>query len=211
VAATGLRLIVFAKAPQPGRVKTRLIPVLGADGAAALAERLLIHTLAQAAAAVQAWPGTLELCAAPDVEHRLLRRLAVEHGLTLSTQGEGDIGQRMDRALTRALVEHGSAGAMLIGSDIPALTTPRLLAAAEALLAHDAVFVPALDGGYALVGLKRPAPTLFEGIAWSTATVMAQTRAKARKAGLSIVELEPVADIDEPEDLVHLPPGWLGG
>jgi hypothetical protein len=211
MAATGLRLIVFAKAPQPGRAKTRLIPALGAEGAAALSERLLLHTLAQAAAAAQAWPGTLELCVAPDVEHRLFRRLAVEHALTLSAQGEGDIGQRMDRALTRALREQGAEGALLIGSDIPALTTPRLLAAAQALLAHDAVFVPALDGGYALIGLKRPAPTLFEGIAWSTDAVMAQTRAKARKAGLHIAELDPVADIDEPADLEHLPARWLGG
>jgi hypothetical protein len=210
VAATGLRLIVFAKAPQPGRAKTRLIPALGVEGAAALAERLLMHTLAQASAAVQAWPGSLELCVSPDTGHRLFRQLAVKHALTLTAQGDGDLGQRMERALTRALGEQGSEGALLIGSDIPALTTDRLMAAAEALLAHDAVFVPALDGGYALVGLRRPAPTLFDGIAWSTPSVMAQTRARARRAGLRIAELEPVADIDEPQDLQHLPPRWLG-
>jgi uncharacterized protein len=208
MAATGLRLIVFAKAPQPGRVKTRLIPALGAEGAAALAERLLEHAVRQAAAAVQAWPGTLELCVAPHTEHRLFQRLAVEHGLTLTSQGEGDIGQRMDRALTRALHGQGSEGALLIGSDLPALTTARLLEAAQALLEHDAVFVPALDGGYGLVGLKRPAPSLFDGIAWSTGAVMAQTRAKALKAGLRWAELAPVPDIDEPEDLLHLPSRW---
>lgn len=210
MAATGLRLIVFAKAPQPGLAKTRLIPALGAEGAAALAERLLQHTLAQASAAVRAWPGTLELCVSPDTGHRLFRQLAVQHALTLTVQGDGDIGQRMERALTRVLGEQGSEGALLIGSDIPGLDTDRLLAAAEALLAHDAVFVPALDGGYALVGLRRPAPTLFEGIAWSTPAVMAQTRAKARKAGLRIAELDPVADIDEPADLQHLPTRWQG-
>jgi rSAM/selenodomain-associated transferase 1 len=208
MAATGLRLIVFAKAPQPGRAKTRLVPALGVHGAAALAERLLDHAVHQASLAVQAWPGTLELCAAPDATHRVFRRLAVEHGLTLTEQGEGDIGHRMHRALARALAEQGSEGALLMGSDLPSLTAARLLLAAEALLSHDAVFVPALDGGYGLVGLKRPAPALFDGVAWSTPQVLAQTRAKARKAGLSVAVLDPIADIDEPADLVHLPAGW---
>jgi rSAM/selenodomain-associated transferase 1 len=204
MAATGLRLIVFAKAPQPGQAKTRLIPALGAAGAAELAERMLVHAVAEAAAAVQAWPGTLELCASPDAEHRCFRRLAVEHGLTLTVQGDGDIGQRMHRALERAL-QQGSEGALLMGSDVPGLTRKTVLEAAAALLAHDAVFVPAHDGGYALVGLKKAAPSLFEGIAWSTAQTMAQTRAKARKAGLRWVELAPVHDIDTADDLVHLP------
>ena len=80
--------------------------------------------------------------------------------------------------------------------------------AREALRTHDAVFVPALDGGYALVALRRPAPALFEDIAWSTDTVMARTRERAAAAGLSLAELAPVADIDEPADLIHLPPHW---
>jgi rSAM/selenodomain-associated transferase 1 len=193
-------LIVFAKAPVAGQAKTRLIPALGAEGAAALAERLLVHTLAQAAAAGF---DALELCAAPDTAHPALQRAAAAQGATLAAQGEGDLGARMDRALNRALAVHERA--LLIGTDAPALDAPALRAAARALVGHDAVFVPALDGGYALVGLTRPAPTLFAGIAWSTPSVMAATRERARAAGLRWAEQPAVADIDEPADLIHLP------
>lgn len=194
-------LIVFAKAPVAGQAKTRLIPALGAAGAAALAERLLVHTLAQAAAAGF---DTLELCAAPDTSHPALQRAAAAQGATLTAQGEGDLGARMNRALNRVLALHDHV--LLIGTDAPALDAAALRAAAQALAGHDAVFVPALDGGYALVGLSRPAPALFDGIAWSTPTVMAATRerARARAAGLRWAEQPAVADIDEPADLIHL-------
>jgi glycosyltransferase A (GT-A) superfamily protein (DUF2064 family) len=87
--------------------------------------------------------------------------------------------------------------------------TPRCCsAAAQALQGHDAVFVPALDGGYGLVGLKRPQPALFDGMAWSHPQVMADTRARAAAAGLRLAELPPLHDIDEPADLVHLPAAW---
>lgn len=195
-------LIVFAKAPVAGLAKTRLIPALGAVGAAALAERLLVHTLAQAAAAGF---DTLELCAAPDTAHPALHHAAAAHGALLTAQGEGDLGARMNRALNRALAAH--AHALLIGTDAPALDAAALRAAAQVLAGHDAVFVPALDGGYALVGLSRPAPALFEGIAWSTPAVMAATRERARAAGLRWAEQPAVADIDEPADLIHLPAG----
>lgn len=200
-------LIVFAKAPVAGRAKTRLIPALGAAASARLAEQLLEHTLR---VVTQARFDHVELCVTPDASHPAFRRLAACHDryrMTVSTQGDGDLGARMDRALTRMLEAHGQA--VLIGTDAPALDAGRLDAAREALSGHDAVFVPALDGGYALVGLSRPAPQLFAGIAWSSAQVMTQTRARARAAGLRWCELEPVADIDKPEDLVHLPAGFL--
>jgi len=201
----GTALIVFAKAPVPGLAKTRLIPALGADGAAQLAERLLAHTLA---VAHSAGFDTIELCVTPDTAHPCFTRLANRHpGLVLSLQGEGDLGERMHRALVRRLAS--GAPVVLIGTDAPALDSEALRTAAAALQTHDAVFVPALDGGYALVGLSRPAPTLFHGMPWSTAEVMAQTRARAQQTGLCWAELPPVADIDVAEDLVHLPPGWL--
>jgi len=199
-------LIVFAKAPVAGAVKTRLIPALGAEGAAALAEWLLAHTLA---AAVAAGFDHLELCVAPDTSHPAFGALAAAHGLALTVQGEGDLGARMDRALTRVLRCHRHA--LLIGTDAPALDAARLRDAAQALHGADAVFVPALDGGYALVGLQRAQPALFQGIAWSTAQVMAQTRTRALAAGLAWAECDPVADIDEPVDLIHLPAGWAAG
>jgi rSAM/selenodomain-associated transferase 1 len=199
-------IIVFAKAPVPGLAKTRLAPALGEAGAAALAERMLRHALAQATAADV---GPVELCAAPDATHPALQAAAAAHGARLTEQGSGDLGLRMHRALARSLMRHGRA--LLIGTDAPALDATVLHQAASALQDHDAVFVPALDGGYALVGERRANPRWFSDMRWSHARVMEDTRERLRAAGVRWVELPPVADIDEPVDLVHLPPGWLDG
>lgn len=204
-------LMVFAKAPLPGLAKTRLMPALGAQGAAALAARLLDHTLAQAAAVGP--DVALALWTTPDPDHPAFTALARRHRLSLRLQGEGDLGARMHRAFVQTLPAADSplanCPALLLGTDAPALTTARLREALTALDSHDAVFVPALDGGYALVGLRRPAPTLFEGMRWSTPEVMADTRLRARAAGLRWVELAPVADVDVPADLIHLPADFL--
>lgn len=198
-------LIVFAKAPVAGQAKTRLMPALGAAGAAQLAEQLLLHAVQQAG---DVSVDHLELCVSPDAEHPVFERAqSVAQGhLHLTLQGDGDLGERMHRAMARVLKVHCSV--LLMGSDAPALTTQVLQSAQQALQQHDAVFVPALDGGYALVGLTRPAPALFMGMTWSTSQVMAQTRERARQAGLQWAELPAVADIDEPDDLLHLPAGW---
>jgi rSAM/selenodomain-associated transferase 1 len=197
-------IIVMAKAPRPSFAKTRLMPALGAAGAAALAERLLDATLAQALAAGAA---AVDLCCAPDTDHPAFERLAMSARVSLSVQGEGDLGERMARAFARRLAP--GRAALMIGTDAPALDAAMLVRAAHALRDVDAVFVPALDGGYALIGLHHTAPGLFSNIAWSTASVMAQTRERLNAAGLRHVELTPVADIDEPSDLVHLPRGWI--
>jgi rSAM/selenodomain-associated transferase 1 len=203
--AANTDLIVFAKAPVAGRVKTRLEPALGAAGAAALAERLLAHAVS---VSLSAGFADVELCAAPDASHPAFSRLTARYPrLQWGVQGEGDLGARMHRALTRRLT--GRERVLLIGTDAPALDTAMLQEAAQALADHDAVFVPALDGGYALVGLVRPRPELFEGIAWSTPRVMDETRERARAAGVRWIELPAVADVDEPGDLIHLPAGWL--
>ena len=198
-------IIVMAKAPLPGLVKTRLIPALGPQGAAVLAERLLRHAVEQALAA---GIGAVELCVAPDLSHPCVVELARgSQRLSLELQGQGDIGQRMARALQRHLLIEPRV--LLIGTDLPGIDCAMLRQAAAALQTHDAVFVPALDGGYGLVGLRRWLPELFEGIAWSSAAVMAQTRQRLAAASMSHLELEPQADIDLPADLVHLPTGWL--
>lgn len=197
-------VIVFAKAPVPGQAKTRLTPALGAAGAAALAERMLQHTLAQAAAS---GIGPVELCAAPDATHLALQAAAAAHGAALSEQGGGDLGQRMHRAFARCLSRHGSA--LLVGTDAPSLDAAVLRQAAQALREHDAVFVPALDGGYALVGLRQADSRWFDGMRWSHGRVMEDTRVRLRDAGARWAELPAVADIDEPADLVHLPPDWF--
>lgn len=200
-----LAIIVFAKAPVAGRAKTRLAAALGAAGAAALAERLLVHAVAQAAAAEA---DTLELCITPDgAAHPAFVEIGRRHSTMVFTgQGDGDLGERMARALERALRWHRAA--LLMGTDAPALDAATLRQAATALAAHDAVFVPALDGGYALVGLARSAPALFAGMTWSTPLVMQHTRERAVRAGLRVAELAAVADIDVPQDLLHLPPEW---
>ena len=223
MSAVNATVVVFAKAPVPGLAKTRLAPALGAEGAAALAERLLVHATA---AAVAARLGPVELCVTPDASHPVFQRLALERGLSLALQGGGDLGERMHRALQRHLqrqvqrqiqrrIQHGSqrqpqphAPVLLMGADAPALDAALLREAAALLNTHDAVFVPALDGGYALVGLSRPQPMLFEGMVWSTASVMQASRLRARAAGLRWAETAAVADIDVPDDLQHLPAGW---
>ena len=205
-----VRIAILAKAPQPGLAKTRLAPALGAAGAAALAERLLRHAAAQAANAA---PGRVTLWAAPDATHPVFPQLQQAHGLALAVQPGGDLGARMAHVFATTFAA-GAGPLLLMGSDIPALDAAVLRQAAAALQLQPAVFVPALDGGYALVGLHAPLPgllaALFGGMTWSTAQVMAQTRQRLAALGVAHAELAAVSDIDEPGDLARLPPGWLG-
>ncbi len=201
---TTTALIIFAKAPVAGSAKTRLIPALGAQGAAALAQRLLDHAVC---IGMEAGFDYCELCTTPDHSHATFQRLAAGYPLVITAQGAGDLGERMHRALSRVLADH--ARVLLVGTDVPALTPAVLREAAAALDTCAAVFVPALDGGYALVGLTGAHAELFTEMPWSTPQVMQATRARARAAQIAWTELAPVADIDEPADLVHLPEGWL--
>jgi len=206
-----VRVALMAKAPVAGLAKTRLAPLLGPAGAAALAARLLDHAVAQAAAARL---GPVTLWTAPDATHPTFTRQRQRHGVLLAVQPGGDLGARMATVFTTAW-SAAPGPVLLMGSDIPALSAAVLRQAAAALHGHDAVFVPALDGGYTLVGLAAPRAgllqALFDGMTWSTAQVMAQTRARLAAAGMRHAELPALPDIDTPEDLVHLPPGWLAG
>jgi uncharacterized protein len=211
--------VVLAKAPMAGYAKTRLIPALGPEGAAKLANRLLNHAVSQATGA---GADAVVLCAAPDRAHPAFQRLQQEQHVQLTEQGSGDLGARMHRAFQKAFVLHDRV--LLMGMDAPALSSSVLHHALQLLdapqssedsnTAHahevvDAVFVPALDGGYALVGLRRECLALFIDMPWSTPQVMAITRQRAEESGLRYTELPAVADIDEPQDLVHLPAGWM--
>jgi len=198
------RLIIFAKAPVPGFAKTRLAPLLGMDGAARLAAKMLAHTLDTAQVAAI---GPVELCCAPDTTHAQFGRAARRAGVVVTAQGLGELGERMQRALARGLARHRAV--VLIGTDAPWLDADTLRSAAHALRSHDAAIAPASDGGYVLVGLSRPAPALFANVAWSTSAVMAQTRACIAGLGMTLHELPTFHDIDEPGDLAHLPQGWL--
>lgn len=193
------RVLVFAKAPRPGFAKTRLVPLLGGEGAAALHARLVEHALATAQRAAL---GTIELHGTPAGDD-FLRACAGRYGVALIAQAEGDLGARMRAALEGAL--RTCARVVLIGTDCPALTPLHLRAAARALdEGHDAVFAPAEDGGYALIGLTRCDPRLLEGISWSTATVMDETRERLLALGWRWLELDTLWDVDRPEDYQRL-------
>lgn len=193
-------ILVFAKAPHPGTVKTRLAPLLGSDGATALHQQLLNRTLAIAR---QSAPDSLELWCAPDVSHPFLQTMAREHNATLHLQHGDDLGARMTHAFAECLQRHSRA--ICIGIDCPALTAKHLHAANAALRERfDAAIVPAEDGGYALIALAHPAAGIFVGIDWGGAQVMAQTRERMRANDLHWKELETLWDIDRPEDYARL-------
>lgn len=193
------RVAVFAKAPVAGEVKTRLVPSLGAQGAARLHESLVRRALQSA---TRARAGTVELWCAPDTRHPFFAECARQFGVRLREQSRGDLGQRMAGAFRAALCDN--AALVLIGSDCPGLGPEAVGEAAAALASHDAVFAPAEDGGYVLVGLSGPDRGIFEGIAWGGGEVMQQTRARLRAARVSWKELETFWDIDRPEDYARL-------
>jgi uncharacterized protein len=192
-----IALAVLAKAPAPGTVKTRLIPALGADGAAALQRRLIERTVATACAAAI---GPVTLWTTPPAPHPCFMDLASRYPIALAAQPDGDLGARMLAACTAA-----AGPSIVIGTDCPALTPSHLHGAAEALREdNDVVLVPAEDGGYVLIGSRRPQPGLFADMTWGTDTVMAETRLRLARAGLVWRELAPLWDVDRPEDLAKL-------
>ena len=191
------RVVVFAKAPVAGRVKTRLIPALGAHGAARLAREMLTATLAEARASRLA----VELCGEPDPAQ--WGALLPAGALHLSAQGEGDLGLRLACAAERVL--GAGENVLLIGADCPGLTGDRIAAAAEGLAAHDAVMHPATDGGYVLLALRRFDASLFEAVPWSTSRVAEETVVRIAALGWSIDVRETLADVDEPVDLYRHP------
>lgn len=193
-------LIVFARAPRPGRVKSRLVSALGAAGAARLHATLLARTVATARAARC---GTVELHCAPHSGHPLFRSLARRHGIRLRAQAGGDLGARMRLAMEQALRQ--TEAVVLIGSDCPALRSADLRAAFAALRAGaDVVLAPAEDGGYPLIGLRRVSAGLFDRMPWGGPAVLGETRARAAGLGWSVTLLRPLWDVDRPRDVARL-------
>jgi len=196
----GTAVIVFAKAPEPGSVKTRLVPVLGTEGAAALHAKLVKHTLGTLRAASFK---RVELHCAPGTDDPFFRFCEGHYGFPLQPQVAGDLGARMLSAFERALAAH--ACVVLIGTDCPALTARHLRQAERALRdGNEAVFIPCEDGGYALIGLQRADGQLFEGVSWGGDSVMTQTRARLSALGWRWHELETLWDVDRPADYQRL-------
>lgn len=189
------RIVIFAKAPVPGMVKTRLIPALGPAGAATLAREMLADTIASARAA-----GGLrvEVCASPHPDDPSWAGL-IAPDVERSEQVAGNLGERLAAAAARIL--EGGSRLLLVGTDCPELDGARLAEAARLLEHHDAVIFPALDGGYVLLGLAKWHASLFHDIPWSTDAVAEETKQRILALGWSLHEGDPLRDIDEPSDM----------
>lgn len=199
-AVTETRILVFARAPEPGAAKTRLIPLLGAARAATLQRLLIDRALSTALAA---GTGPVELWCAPSAQHPQLLHCCERHGVTAVSQSDGDLGARMLHAAVAALAI--GPRVIIIGTDSPALTAADLRRAADALdRRHDAVLIPAEDGGYVLIGLNWWDTRLFTDIAWSTDQVMATTRERLAALNWKWLELPPLWDVDRPADFERL-------
>ncbi|MDD5030127.1 MAG: TIGR04282 family arsenosugar biosynthesis glycosyltransferase [Rhodoferax sp.] len=198
------RLVLFAKAAQAGAAKTRLAPALGMQGAADLARHMLDFALGQALATGL---GPVELCMSPAPSDPAWRGMTLPAAVMCTSQGAGGLGQRMNRAVHR-VTQASKEPVLLMGTDCPALTAARLVEAAGQLQSHDAVLVPATDGGYVLIGLNAPCPAVFSQMSWSTSRVSAETLRRMADLSMRVWRSPPLHDIDEPADLVHLPAGY---
>ncbi len=192
------RLVVFSRLPIPGATKTRLIPVLGAKRAAGLQREMTRHTLATAKQWAIANGGQVEVRFTGGSGTDMAEIFGRRHRYV--GQGSGDLGERLARAFADAF-HLGSGRVVCIGSDCPSIDTATLQKAFEHLESCDVVVGPATDGGYYLIGLRSPAPSLFMGVDWGTNQVLSQTRQRIRRLGLSHGELAEMSDVDEPRDL----------
>ncbi len=193
-------ILVFAKAPVPGQVKTRLITHYGGWGAVSLYKAMLRRNLSllqqMRFCPVQLW-------CAPHSRNPFFAACRRDYGLKLRVQQGADLGQRMNNALRSVLAEYQSA--LVIGGDCISLSKHDIRFALAALASgKDAVLGPAEDGGYVLIGLRRPCPRLFRGIAWGGSRVLAQTRQRLRHSRLNWVELPVRWDVDRPADVRRL-------
>ena len=205
-----IHVAIFTRAPVAGAAKTRLIPLLGAEGAARAQQAMTWHMLEMATAL----PGaTVSLWCAGDVAHPFLQRCSAHFHVECVPQCDGDLGMRMADCLHRGLASHERM--LLIGSDCPAMTTTDLEAAAAALDDARMVFIPAEDGGYVLVGARRGGleTGCFDNVAWGGADVMLQTRRQLLqhgwKAGSDWCEMPALWDVDTPEDFKRAVAGQL--
>jgi hypothetical protein len=200
LSTVGGRIVLeFARAPVPGRVKTRLAAGVGAREAARIYRRLAegVHGALLAAQS----GGILEVALAPAEPWDAAAVSAWLAGARhVWPQPEGDLGARLRGLFARAFAS-GAERAAAVGTDLVGLAPEDLARAFERLDGADVALAPTADGGYGLLALRRPAPTLFEGIPWGTSTVADATRARARAAGLSLVELPVLREVDRAEDL----------
>jgi uncharacterized protein len=191
-------LIIFTRYPEPGKTKTRLIPALGGEGAAHLHRQMTEYTLLQAKELQKEIPISLEVRFAGGNSQLMQDWLG--SGLVYQSQGEGDLGKRMERSLVNAF-QAGAKSVVIIGTDCPSVNINILAQAFAKLQQSNLVLGPAIDGGYYLIGLQYPIPELFTGIDWGTNRVFQQTVDIAHQLNLSVFYLPTLADVDRPEDI----------
>lgn len=196
-------LIIFTRYPKPGKTKTRLIPALGAEGAATLQRQMTEHTLAQAKELRGERLVSVEVYFVGGNQQLMQSWLGTS--VIYRQQSEGDLGKRMAIAFQTAS-EAGYQRVVIIGTDCPDLNAQLMVKAFQSLEQHDLVLGPAQDGGYYLIGGRRLIPELFIGISWSTAEVLQQTISIAQKLKLAVTFLPMLSDVDRPEDLVERQP-----
>lgn len=196
-------MLVFAKPPLPGQVKTRLAAAIGHERAAALYARMVTATVSLA---VEALLAPVEVHVSSDAQHSLFVSLQRRHGIAVKRQTGADLGRRMDGALRGAL--RHSRFAVLIGTDCPVMSADYLARACRALESgRDAVIGPAEDGGYVLLGVRVTDARLFEDIPWSSDQVLSRTRTRLQALGYDYTELDTLWDLDRPQDLLR----WQSG
>jgi uncharacterized protein len=196
VPRSGRALGIFVKAPSPGRVKTRLAAAIGAAAAATLYRRLgrrVVEATVGSGYRTTVW--FTPAGRGPDVR----RWLAGTGRVAFRPQRGAGLGARLIHAFAREFAA-GAGRVVIVGSDCPAVHRRIIRAAFTALGTHDVVLGPALDGGYYLIGLAAPRPALFRAVAWSTAAVARETRARAGALGLSCRLLRPLRDVDTVRD-----------
>lgn len=194
-------MLIFAKFPEAGRVKTRLVPPLSHDEAAALHEASLLAVCENVGHLRWAMPRIEPIwVVTPDERIADAAAIAGDAVSACWPQGDGDLGQRMERATHRAFTV-GAQCVLLLGADSPTLPGQILADAVDRLLEQDAVLGPCDDGGYYLLGLRRTLPALLEGIDWGGSLVAEQTRRRAADAHVDLYELPAWYDLDRFGDL----------
>lgn len=194
-------LIVFARAPIPGKAKTRLIPALGEQQTADLYRCFLLDTLER----VSQVEASLRVAVADETDVDAVRDLASQvcPQCQTVTQVGADLGQRMESSLSQAL-DGGHPAAVIIGADSPSLPLARIDDALRLASQKDLVLGPSIDGGYYLIGLPAVVPALFRHLSWGSPTVLLDTLQIAKEGGQSVALLEPWYDVDTPQDLALL-------
>ncbi len=198
------RLILFTRFPRPGEAKTRLIPTLGPEGAAQLHRELTAHTLGTVDQSTALHPMDVEIRYTGASVDEMSEWLGTRR--TYADQGDGDLGNRMDRAADAAF-ESSMDRVVIIGADCPELSPSLLNRAFDLLISRDIVLGPALDGGYYLIGVRHTAwqrarKPLFADMPWGTDDVLTETLRRTHAAGLAVARLDFLGDVDRPADLV---------